>query len=1005
VWPIVAVAVVVVSVAGTTALYGARRTIAREAVAGWLASHGVEGEIQVRAFELDGFTGSLRIGPASAPDLSVETIEAHYGLQGFWTGDPLGVRIISIRLQRPVLKGSFHKGVLHLGALDPILAEFRRQPPQPNAAKPKILVDDARLQLDSDYGLVRARASARIDDGKLMALTARFEPMALHGPGLTAVITSGDLKLTTRVDRVEIALAAPVSVLRAPDLAVQDAMLRLSAQAPYPDLERRRGDGKLSLRMTATAAKLGLGPADLGAVSQTFSFDGATTGWIDSLVVTGAGAMTVQAARVAASGATAERLSLAGDFTDLQWTRAAGDSVRAGLSLNLAIDRLAQADLHFTGLKGAFSGTGRFGREGAGLSLRGGISSRGGWTSLGAVVASDPPETAALKRALASFTLVAPDLAIEASGQGLSLGLSSPVRLRTAGGGQASLQALGNAPLFRDGKGAFRLIAGGGGLPSLDLTADRFTTGPETVAAHGRLEAQGAFGPVQGASLDAVGTLTLARGVTSFAADGCIPIRADRMEMGANDITKLGGELCPVKPPLFTLADGRWRLRGRAAGVEAQVLEIALSQAAGPLDFSGKGEALSGTLDLKAAQVGDLAPQTRFRPLRASGRARLAGGVWRADLALADPAGRPIGQAQVRHDQASGVGGATFDTGLLAFADGGLQPAALSPLAAAIGSPATGQVRFTGKADWTSRTLASSGLLDVVRLDFRSPAGAVTGLSGQVALSGLAPPTAAPGQVLAAETVDLGVAKLIAPRIEFSLDPNSLQVAGAQLGLGGGQVTLEPLSIPLAPGKPWEGTVVFKDVQLSDIVEASPFGDRMDLTAKVTGRAPFVVSDAGVKVVKGELHAVEPGRLSILREALTNVAADGAAVSTDAPVPAAAAAQTPDTMTDFAYQAMENLAFETLDAQVNSLPEGRLGVLFHIKGEHSPPKAQQLTLTLKDLITRDFLKRSLPLPSGTKVDLTLDTSLNLDKLLADVAEYQRLRGSHDVQPPTPKVTP
>ena len=213
--------------------------------------------------------------------------------------------------------------------------------------------------------------------------------------------------------------------------------------------------------------------------------------------------------------------------------------------------------------------------------------------------------------------------------------------------------------------------------------------------------------------------------------------------------------------------------------------------------------------------------------------------------------------------------------------------------------------------------------------------------------------------------------------------------------MGGGQVTLDPTSISITAGRPWGGVVNLHGVQLAGIVKESPFGDRMDLTAKVTCRVPFQMTPTGVRVSDGELHAIEPGRLSIRREALTNVAANGAlAAGSAAPL----VAQTPDTFTDFAYQAMEHLAFEKLDAELNSLPEGRLGVLFHIKGEHSPPQAQELNVRVTDLISRRFLNKTLPLPSGTEVDLTLDTSLNLDKLLEDFAEYQRLRGSRPVQP-------
>ena len=99
----------------------------------------------------------------------------------------------------------------------------------------------------------------------------------------------------------------------------------------------------------------------------------------------------------------------------------------------------------------------------------------------------------------------------------------------------------------------------------------------------------------------------------------------------------------------------------------------------------------------------------------------------------------------------------------------------------------------------------------------------------------------------------------------------------------------------------------------------------------------------------------------------------------------------------------ENLdeAFDLLDAEVNSLPGGRLGVLFHIRGEHAPPERQEIRLTLAELISRNFLNRELPLPSGTKVDLTLDTSLNLDQLLRDYVEAQESAGSAEVQAPPP----
>jgi hypothetical protein len=144
----------------------------------------------------------------------------------------------------------------------------------------------------------------------------------------------------------------------------------------------------------------------------------------------------------------------------------------------------------------------------------------------------------------------------------------------------------------------------------------------------------------------------------------------------------------------------------------------------------------------------------------------------------------------------------------------------------------------------------------------------------------------------------------------------------------------------------------------------------------------------GLRVADGTLYAVQPGRLSIQREALSGLEAGGGGEA----VP-------PNTVQDLAYQAMENLSFDILSAEVNSLDEGRLRVLFRIRGRHDPPQRQELRVSIAEFISREFLNRELPLPSGTGIDLTLDTTLNADQLVGDLLEYNRARnGEAD---PTP----
>jgi hypothetical protein len=228
-------------------------------------------------------------------------------------------------------------------------------------------------------------------------------------------------------------------------------------------------------------------------------------------------------------------------------------------------------------------------------------------------------------------------------------------------------------------------------------------------------------------------------------------------------------------------------------------------------------------------------------------------------------------------------------------------------------------------------------------------------------------------------------------RARFELVDNLLKVEGGEATVGGGRVRAETLEIPLTPGAPTRGVLYVEGVQLHDVVEASPFGDKVDLDAKVSGRVPFEIVGEKVRISGGELKADQPGRISIDRAALTGVQADSA-------TPLPAEANPNDTFTDFAYQAMENLAFDTLEVSVNSGEDGRLNSIFRIVGRHDPPQKQRIRLTLMDLIQKRFLGRKLPLPSGTGVNLTLDTSLNLDDLIADWGEYQRTKNSAPVQP-------
>jgi hypothetical protein len=999
-WRIALTVTLVVATAGALGVYAARRSLARDAVSSWLRAQGVESQIAFQAFDPGGFTGALRVGPANDPDFTAESIEIRYDLLGFWTGDRLGARVTSVRLVRPTLKARWHDGRLSLGALDPLIASLRKRPPDPNSPIPDIEIRGARLRLDTDQGRLDAVADGQIQAGRLDRLDVSLAPARLAGSGLSVRSGPAELHLIRNADLLAVAFAGQIAQGQLRQGAVSAANLRLTGQIPYPDLKARRLEGEVIATLETRASRAGFGDAAARDLVQTTTFRGQAAGWGQDLALTGVvdGALQAAQAELGATRLAAPSASL--QATEVAWTRQGGDRVRGRVHITLGAQRLSQADLSLTRLGAQLTGQTAADSRGLSLDLTGRAATRGAWTGLGVVKASDSPGDAGLKRALAAFAVEAPGLSVRAGPAGLSLDLPRPMRLSTSSGGRGQLTRLGG-PLYDRGAGGLRLTLSGGGLPQADLALARYRIADGAFTGQAELKAKGSLGPVAGGEIAASGAVRMAGGVLTFNAERCAQLGAARLELGANDVADIGGQLCPTAGPLFQFGHGGWRAQGAVRGLMAQVpfLQLAASEADGPISLASTRGELALSADIRRVRLTDTAQDRRFNPLLAQGHARLANRDWTGDFALSDPAGRALAQARLVHDGRTGAGGLSLDTGALAFAPKGLQPSALSPKAAMIGDPAEGSARFRGHVDWTTGGSTSGGELEVSRLDFMSPAGAVSGLKGRIVFTSLVPLVAAPGQSLEADAV-AALTPLTHARVTFGLDHDAVQVAAAGFSLSGGQVTVEPFEIPFAGGT-WRAAVTLDQVELSDLVEASPFADRMDLKAKVSGRIPFAMTPQGVRIEGGELHAVTPGRISIRREALTGVQGAGGAPAVDPKAPVAAAAETAvasaDPYSDFVYQAMENLSFDALTAEVASRPGGRLGVIFHIKGEHDPPQKAEIKLTAREVLTRK-ITRSLPLPSGTKVDLTLDTSVNLDQLLGDLADYQRLRGSRPVQP-------
>lgn len=1024
------------------ALYLNRRAAAREVLIGWLEERGIQADIEVERIELDGFVGRIRIGDPLNPDVTVERVEVDYVVASPWSKTGLGVTPSRIRLVRPVMRARWTGGQLSLGSLDPLVEAFTGGPPRPDQRGPLVIVEGGRGRLDTDYGPIQVLADARIDDGKLMRLAARAPAASLKRGQIAARGLGARLDLTTTGDRIALKIEAEADSFATAFGRGEAARFRLTGDLPYPDLKARRGDGRAVVEARLSGGALGAGETLARNAEITARFDGTTTGWIEAFRLEGATRLILTAAGIEGpeleigrteAEANNGRLTVSRDDA-LRW------SLETPLNLTAASGRAGQtrarglairsSGLSIGGRDTAFEATGPmaadFDQVGFGdltlkqarselsldvvkdeavrIAAEGWLrSADGAWPLFGPTGPDDVAELAEMKRALGSLALNAPVFRFATGSAGTRLSLARPATLTPANGGVLTVAEAG--------EGAYRAEAGRLGGGALTLSATRGRGLPEMAVAvpNWRLTEDGFealldgrarldFDLARGIDARTRGLLAMADGRLTYVTPECVDLTVERLELDENDIHQAAGKLCPETGPLLSSKDGVWRVAGGFEGVSAQApfLGIRFDQASGRVVVDGTRAGVGLTATVAEAQVVDATTPKRFETLAASGQATLASERWSGGFDLkgtGEAAAATLGRLTLAHDGRTGAGGVHIAAPEVRFVEGGLQPSMLSPMVEAfVQSPATGSIGFDGRFDWTKDAEpTSSGLLSVPGLDFVSPAGPVKGARGEIQFTSLSPAViTAPNQRLTIDSLDVG-ADATALDLTFAIDGAGISIAGGSVQAGGGTVSVEPFVVPLDPTQAYSGVVVLDRVQLGDLVADSGFADKVLLDALVSGRLPFIMDPKeGLKITAGTLGAVQPGRLSIQREVLTDVNAGGGG----AEVP-------PNMVEDLAYQAMENLAFDQLSADVNSMDGGRVSVLFHIRGRHEPPQRQELRLTLAELISREFLNRELPLPSGTQIDLTLDTTLNANQLFADIMAVNRARqGRQDDEAPT-----
>lgn len=1008
-------------------VWSGRREISRELAEAWLRDHGVEAAVELDDLDATGFTGKIRLGARDNPVFSADRLEVAYDLSAPWNGETFGIQTRAVRLVRPRILASIDdKGQVRFGALQPLIDEALKSPKKPNVPGPAILVEDARLDLITPGGRARVTGDASLDDGQLLRFDGRLAPLHYAARNLVLDSKGATVSARKRGDRLTIEVSAAIDSLESEATDLSEASAKLSADLPYPDLAKLTASGPLEARLDLRAGGGRVGDNQAEDLAGDIALTGRIDGGLERFAFLGRSRGALRGSRLSAPTLDARDAALTFDLDRISAGRAggritaqggadlalrAGQAMAAGTAVrdlraktaseNLALTadgqgltlkgpleidataaRLAGGALALSSAKLSARGRVDQGPAGLALNLTGSAGGKSGIAGpdaerLAALI-PNPTYARPLAQALRTFTLSLPAVGLDIGGGRTRLTLGQDARLSAPNGvvltAGASLDAGPNGA-----RGTLKAALAGGGLPVVKVSAPDWRanggvmTSPLSIATENF-----DLPPIEGVTGQVDGQARISGGRFTLTTAKCVPITAKAYALGDAPVTAIKAQLCPAKAPLVTAGANGWNVALRFQDGEGAlaVAEAKLSNIKGEATLGGAGGFDRSTVRVDGAAISDVAESRRFNTILAKGSLALASGLWSGTFTGSTPVGTPLGEIRLRHVVATGKGQADIDASKLAFAKDGLQPAELSPMAA-FAQNAQGPASFTGVFAWDAQGATSRGRLVVDKVDFTSPIGFVATLDGAIDFTSLAPLTTAPDQTLKIVKID-SLVPLTAVESVFQLGADALHVSKATFEAAKGRISIEPTDVPFEPGKTISGVIVIEHLDLGEVLAASSLADKVKAQAVVDGRLPFTFGPEGLRFQDGKIHAIQSGRIELARAALTGVQTSPA----DSPgAPPAAPAQV-NAIQDFAYQAMENLAFDQLEAGVNSTDKGRLGILFHIKGEHDPKVVEKARVGILDLLRGRAFDKRIALPAKTPVDLTLDTSLNFDELLA-----------------------
>jgi hypothetical protein len=1008
------------------ALYLLRMPVAALLAQRYFAELGIPSEIAFSELSRTHTTLRVRLGDPSNADFTAETFSATLEFPSLFSMPA----VTKAQIEGGRLKLAYDGAKMSFGALAPLLGLGGSGGPVPD-----VTIKGSTLVAETPFGMLSFTVDAEAKNGRLVRLDAKLNPSTAKSGTFSASLSEGSIKANEIGETLDITLSLAVAnavmaetqatgiqvsgELRGLTWTMENGAARFHLQRAElaADASEITGNGfsstKPSLRFRTGAAEgssdngriTALAPLDAEITAGETAAGGARFNSVSANFASAPATITAQEGRYALSGPTRVRSTL----KDTSFEGAAAETINIDIGSESATADYSNSGWSISGathtvIDGAtvkyaltegtaqgsaraeFDGPMRMGSTAATANLTGSVTGnatlqeRAARALAGSVplLNSDPAFITALATSLRSISLNAPAIGIAHENSETSLSLNAPITASGAGGAKLSLARAGNSPAMRMTKdateGAISLDISGKGLPQARVAISSYRAAGDDFSASATIDARLDYRDMHGIRVSGPGELRANANGVSVLAPRCADIQLASFTPGGFALAgDSQGQFCAASgKPLFALQGNTWRLDGQWTIPRAPIALLAANLSAGQGTVGLRGTAAgltSGEFELARGILTDGVTPARFNSIGAGAKGTITSNGITSRIGLTSKQ-TSFANIVVTQSLATGNGTAEIDASMLSFAPARLQPTDISPMLTALGTRFTGTANFTGKFAWENGTVTSGGRFTTTGMGFTGPAGEVRNAAATIDFSSLLPFAAESGQKFTAARIESFV-PMENVSASFAFTQQAVRLEAASATIGGGKMSVDPMTYVFSPDAVTQGTLHLSSIDVTPLLEAGGLGGRVSAKARIGGIVPFSMGPEGLRFANGRIEAEPPGRIAIKREALTGSADVGAAGT--AP---------PNAIQDFAYQAMENLAFDKLDATVDSVANGRLGVLFHIVGRHDPEVAGDARLPVAGLIRGTAFEKPIPLPKGTPVDLRLDTSLNLDELLA-----------------------